>query len=166
MGGAFNGHLGARALPMAGNFHPFQDGTVMASVYERTCRQELARAGTYRPTSSEVDKSCAGSAAAVTGYAAQYPRADSTTDDKSEACAGSAAAVMGDAAQDSRTTSAKDVKSEPCAGSAAAVIGHAAQYPRATFRVTENNVPEHESSAALAAQTVPRATCCVSLTKA
>jgi hypothetical protein len=98
------------------------------------------------------------------GDAAQDPRAASTTDIKSEP--GSAAAVAGHAAQDSRATSAKDVKSEPCAGSAAAAIGHAAQYPRATFRVTENYVPEHESSAAPAAQTVPRATCGVPLTKA
>ena len=65
MGGAFDGFLGNRALAMAGYVHPFQAGKVMVRVNERTYRQQLARAGTYRPISSKDDKSCEGSAAAM-----------------------------------------------------------------------------------------------------
>ena len=65
MGGAFNCHLCDRALAMAGYVHPFQAGMAMVSVNERTYRQQLARAGTYRPISSKDDKSCEGSAAAM-----------------------------------------------------------------------------------------------------
>ena len=65
MGGAFNCHLGDRALAMAGYVHPFQAGTVMVIVNERTYRQQLARAGTYRPINSKDDESCARSAAAM-----------------------------------------------------------------------------------------------------
>ena len=42
MGGAFDGHLSDLALAMVGYVHPFQEGTVMVSVNERTYHQQLA----------------------------------------------------------------------------------------------------------------------------